>query len=70
MEIEVGQEVEFVDLVETEEMTIERGTRARIGNIIAEVVEPTVTFVLLGPAKGGKILVNADVACSHCRVVQ
>ena len=69
MDIRVGQVLEFVDPVNVEGRVIERGTRARVGYILTEVVEPKLTLVLLGPEKAGTIVVDHHVAGIHCRIV-
>jgi hypothetical protein len=69
MDLEVGQVLEFVDPVEVEGTTISPGTHARVGNVLTIATKPTVTLVLLGAERGGKILVNRNVVSSHCRIV-
>ena len=69
MNLQVGQLLEFLDLVKVEDKIIAAGTHARIGNVLTKTAEPTVTLVLLGAERGGKILVNRNVVSSHCRIV-
>jgi hypothetical protein len=69
MDIKVGQVLEFVDPVNVEGRVIERGTRARVGYILAEVLEPKLTLVLLGAEKTDTIVVDHHVAGIHCRIV-
>jgi hypothetical protein len=69
MVFEVGQILEFVDPVEVDGTTITPGTHARVGNVLSMATEPTVTLVLLGAERGGKVLVNHKVASAHCRIV-
>jgi hypothetical protein len=69
MDIKVGQVLEFVEPVNVEGRVIERGTRARVGYILDEVVEPKLTLVLLGGEKPGTVVVDHNVAGIHCRVV-
>jgi hypothetical protein len=69
MDIEVGQLLEFIEPVNVEGRVIERGTRARVGYILTEVVEPKLTLVLLGAGKPDTVVVDRHVAGLHCRVV-
>jgi hypothetical protein len=69
MDIKVGQVLEFVEPVNVEGRIIERGTRARVGYILSEVMEPKVTLVLLGTEKAETIVVDHHVAGIHCRIV-
>ena len=69
MDIKVGQVLEFVEPVNVEGRVIERGTRARVGYILSEVVEPKLTLVLLGGEKPGTVVVDHHVAGINCRIV-
>jgi len=69
MDIRVGQVLEFVDPVTVEGRAIPRGTRARVGAILSEVMEPKLTLVLLGSEKVETIVVEHHVAGIHCRIV-
>lgn len=69
MDIKVGQVLEFVDPVTVEGRAIEPGTRARVGYILTEVLEPKLTLVLLGEDKPTTIVVDHRVAGVHCRIV-
>lgn len=69
MDIKVGQVLEFVDPVTVDGRKIERGTRARVGYILTEIVEPKLTLVLLGAGKPETIVVDHHVAGIHCRIV-
>jgi hypothetical protein len=69
MDIKVGQLLEFVEPVTVEGRRIERGTRARVGHILGEVMESKLTLVLLGKDKAESIVVEHHVAGMHCRVV-
>ena len=64
MDIKVGQVLEFVDPVVVEGKAIEPGTRARVGYILTEVLEPKLTLVLLGEEKPTTIVVYASGATS------
>jgi len=69
MDIKVGQVLEFVDPVTVDGRAIARGTRARVGAILSEVMEPKLTLVLLGGEKVETIVVDHHVAGIHCRIV-
>ena len=69
MDIKVGQLLEFLEPVNVEGRIIERGTRARVGYILTEVLEPKLTLVLLGAAKPDTVVVDHHVAGLHCRIV-
>ena len=69
MDIKVGQLLEFVDPVNVDGRLIERGTRARVGHILTEVMEPKLTLVLTSTAKPETLVVLHHVAGIHCRIV-
>jgi hypothetical protein len=69
MDIKVGQVLEFLDRVDVEGRVIEPGTRARVGYILTEVMEPKVTLVLLNVENTPTIVVDHRVAGVHCRIV-
>lgn len=69
MDIKVGQVLEFLDPVNIEGRVIEPGTRARVGHILTEVMEPKLTLVLLGVESAPTIVVDHRVAGVHCRIV-
>jgi hypothetical protein len=69
MDIKVGQLLEFVDPVNVDGRVIARGTRARVGHILTEVMEPRLTLVLTGTDKPETLVVAHHVAGIHCRIV-
>ena len=69
MYIKVGQLLEFLEPVHVEGRVIERGTGARVGYILTEVVEPELTLVLLGAEKPETVVVDHHVAGLHYRIV-
>lgn len=69
MDIKVGQVLEFVEPVNVDGRNIARGTRARVGYILSEVMEPKLTLVLLGTEKADTVVVDHHVAAIHCRIV-
>jgi hypothetical protein len=69
MDIKVGQVLEFVEPVNVDGRNIARGTRARVGYILSEVMEPKLTLVLLGTEKADTVVVDHHVSGIHCRIV-
>jgi hypothetical protein len=69
MDIKIGQVLEFVDSVNVDGRVIKRGTRARVGHIVDQVMEPRLTLVLLGSEKPETVVVDHHVAGLHCRIV-
>ena len=69
MEIKVGQVVEFVDAATVGGRRIERGTRARVAQIMHEIKEERITLVILGGPEPETIVVDRHVVGIHCRQV-
>jgi hypothetical protein len=69
MDIKVGQVVEFIVPVTIEGRTIAKGTRARIGHILAEIQEPKLTLVVLGEGKPETLVLNRHDVTLNCRIV-
>jgi len=69
MDIKVGQVLEFIVPAQLEERTIAKGTRVRIGHIMAEIGEPKLTLVLLGGDKAETIVVTRHDVTLNCRIV-
>ena len=46
--LEVGQELEFIEPATAGDLVIPKGTRVRVGAIMSEVLESTVTLVVHG----------------------
>ncbi|HUN69209.1 MAG TPA: hypothetical protein VMU46_10445 [Burkholderiales bacterium] len=69
MDIKVGQVLEFVEPVTVDGRVIKRGTRARVGHILGEVMESKLTLVLLGSEQPETVVVEHHVAGIHCRIV-
>ena len=68
--LEIGQELEFMQSVSVEDGTIPKGTRVSIGAILAEVVEPKIMLVVLGRTPVETLTVPRHVVALHCRPVQ
>jgi hypothetical protein len=69
MDIKVGQLLEFVDHVNVDGRVVAPGTRARVGHILTEVMEPRLTLVLTNTDKPETLVVPHHVAGIHCRIV-
>ena len=69
MEIKVGQVVEFVDAATVGGRRIERGTRARVAQIMHEIKEERITLVILDEQAPEAIVVDRHVVGIHCRPV-
>lgn len=67
--LEVGQELEFVESASTEGRVIPKGTRVRVGFIMPELLEQKVTLVLLGGPSSETLTVPRHIVTVHCRVV-
>jgi hypothetical protein len=67
--LEVGQELEFIEPVSTEDRVISKGTRVRVGAIMAELFEPMVTLVILGGKPPEALTVARHIVTLHCRPV-
>jgi hypothetical protein len=65
--LEIGQELEFIEPASVDGAPIAKGTRVRVGAIMAEVVEPKVTLVVLGTQPPQTLTVNRHVLTLHCR---
>lgn len=68
--LEIGQELEFVEPASTEDQVIPKGTRVRVGAIMAELLEPKVTLVVLGGKSVETLTVARHVVTMHCRLVK
>ena len=68
--LEIGQELEFVENVSTADQVISKGTRVRVGAIMAEFLEPKVTLVVLSGKSVETMTVAKHIVTMHCRLVQ
>ena len=69
MDIKVGQVLEFIVPVQIEGRSIAKGTRVRIGHIMAEIQESKLTLVLLGEGRPDTLTVNRHDVTLNCRIV-
>lgn len=67
--LEIGQELEFIEPATVDGAVIPKGTRVRVGAIMNEVVEPKVTLVVLGKEPATTLSVDRHVVTLHCRPV-
>ncbi len=65
--LEVGQELEFLEPANANGRLIAKGTRVRVGAITGELLEPEVTLVILGGKSPEVITVARHVVTVHCR---
>ena len=68
--LEIGQELEFIEPATTEDRVIPKGTRVRVGFIMHELLESKVTLVVLGEKSQETLTVARHIVTVHCRVVQ
>jgi hypothetical protein len=67
--LQVGQELEFIEPATADGRTIPRGTRVRVGYIQSELQEPVVMVVVLGKDVPETLKVDRHVLTLHCRHV-
>jgi hypothetical protein len=71
MNIQVGQELEFIEPATTiDGRAIAKGTRVRVGHILSEVSEPSVTVIILGGDKLESLVVKRHLLSMHCREIK
>jgi hypothetical protein len=61
MELKVGQVVQFIRPVQADGKRIKKGARARIAHVMAELVEPKLTLILLDGETPEPILLERHV---------
>ena len=67
--LEVGQELEFIESTHLGGQAIARGTRVRVGAIMAELLDSNVTLVVHGEKPPQILTVARHVVTLHCRPV-
>jgi hypothetical protein len=67
--IEIGQELEFIEPTRSEDRVIPKGLRVRVGAIMAELLEPMVTLVVLGGSSPETLTVARHIVTLHCQPV-
>jgi hypothetical protein len=68
--LQIGQELEFVEPASTEDQVIPKDTRVRVGAIMNELMEPKVTLVVLSGKSVETLTVARHIVTMHCRLVQ
>ena len=68
--LEIGQELEFIEAATADGEVIPKGTRVRVGAILDEVVEPKVMLVVLSEKTPRTLTVDKHVVTLHCRQPQ
>ncbi len=68
--LEVGQVLEFIEPAHSDGRLLAKGTRVRVGAIMAELDEPNVTLVILGQKDPEVLTVPRRIVTLHCRHVQ
>ena len=68
--LEVGQELEFIEPATAESLLIPKGTRVRVGAIMSEVLESKVTLVFHGGKLPETLTVDRHIVTMHCQPVQ
>jgi hypothetical protein len=69
MDLQPGQVLEFIVPADIDGKRIEKGTRVRIGQIIAELMEPKVILVVLDSDPPQTLTVPRHVLAVYCRPV-
>ena len=67
--LDIGQELEFIEPASSEDQVIPKGTRVRVGAFMADLVEPKVTLVVLGSTPVQTLTVAKHIVTMHCRPV-
>lgn len=68
--LEVGQELEFIEPATADDLVIPKGTRVRVGAIMSEVVESKVTLIIHEGTLPKTLTVDRHVVTLHCRPLQ
>lgn len=68
--LEIGQELEFIEPAHVDDRVLQKGTRVRVGAIMNELLEPNVTLVVLGGKSPEILTVARHVVTLHCRPVE
>lgn len=68
--LEVGQELEFIQAATAQDLVIPQGTRVRVGAIMSEVLESKVALIFHGGEMPKTLTVDRHIVTLHCRPVQ
>lgn len=67
--LEVGQELEFIEPASTIDLVIPKGTRVRVGAIMSELLESKVTLVVHDGKLPETLTVERHIVTMHCQLV-
>ncbi|HUX26044.1 MAG TPA: hypothetical protein VMV87_15695 [Burkholderiales bacterium] len=65
--LQVGQELEFIEPATAGDLVIPKGTRVRVGAIMSEVLESKVTLIVHGGILPETLNVERHIVTLHCR---
>lgn len=68
-DLNVGQELEFIEPAHVNGKLIAKGTRARIGAVTSELLDSNVMLVVHGGTPPEILTVARSVVTLHCRLV-
>lgn len=67
--LEIGDELEVRTAIDYEGNKVAEGARVRVGAIVTEFLEPTVTLVVLAGTAPESVVLPKHVVMMHCRPV-
>lgn len=67
--LEVGQELEFVEPAPTDDLVIPKGTRVRVGAILSELLDSKVMLVVHDGKLPETLTVERHIVTLHCQPV-
>ncbi len=67
--LEIGQALEFIEPASADGRVIPKGTRVRVGHIMAEFGGPNLTLVILEQGIPETLIVDRHVVTPYCRLV-
>lgn len=67
--LEVGQELEFIEAATADDRVIPKGTRVRVGAIMSEVFEAKVTLIVHDGNLPETLTVDRHIVTLHCQPV-
>ena len=68
--LEVGQELEFIEPASTDDLVIPKGTHVQVGAIMSELLDSKVTLVVHGGNLPQTLTVDRHVVTLHCQPVR
>jgi len=67
--LKIGQVLEFIEPAGADDHVIPKGTRVRVGLIMNEIVEPSITLLVLGEKTQETLTVAKHIVMLHCQPV-